>query len=60
MPKFALNFPYFIIMICLLVSLVGMVNIAQMPVDLFPGSTCRLWLWRRSTTACRRSRLKPT
>jgi multidrug efflux pump subunit AcrB len=36
MPKFALRFPYFIIMICLLVSLVGAVNIAQMPVDLFP------------------------
>jgi multidrug efflux pump subunit AcrB len=36
MPKFALNFPFFIIMICLLVSLVGAVNIAQMPIDLFP------------------------
>ena len=36
MPKFALRFPFFIIMICLLVSLVGVVNIAQMPVDLFP------------------------
>ncbi|MGO8759943.1 MAG: efflux RND transporter permease subunit [Terracidiphilus sp.] len=36
MPKFALRFPYFIIMLCLLVSLVGAVNIAQMPVDLFP------------------------
>jgi multidrug efflux pump subunit AcrB len=34
MPKFALRFPYFIIMLCLLVSLVGAVNIAQMPVDL--------------------------
>ena len=28
MPKFALRFPYFIIMLCLLVSLVGVVNIA--------------------------------
>ena len=36
MPKFALRFPYFIIMLCLLVSIVGAVNIAQMPVDLFP------------------------
>jgi multidrug efflux pump subunit AcrB len=36
MPKFALRFPYFIIMLCLLVSLVGAVNIVQMPVDLFP------------------------
>jgi multidrug efflux pump subunit AcrB len=37
MPKFALRFPFFIIMLCLLVSLVGVVNIAQMPVDLFPN-----------------------
>jgi multidrug efflux pump subunit AcrB len=36
MPKFALRFPYFIIMLCLLVLLVGGVNIAKMPVDLFP------------------------
>jgi multidrug efflux pump subunit AcrB len=36
MPKFALNFPFFIIMICLLVSLVGVVTIVRMPVDLFP------------------------
>jgi len=36
MSKFALRFPFFIIMMCLLVSLVGVVNIAQMPVDLFP------------------------
>ena len=36
MPKFALKFPYFIIMLCLLVSLVGAVNIVRMPVDLFP------------------------
>ncbi len=36
MPKFALRYPYFILMICLLVSLVGTVAIVQMPVDLFP------------------------
>lgn len=36
MTKFALRFPYFIIMLCLLVSLVGAVNIVKMPVDLFP------------------------
>ncbi len=36
MPKFALRFPFFIIMLCLLVSLVGIVSIVQMPVDLFP------------------------
>jgi multidrug efflux pump subunit AcrB len=37
MPKFALKFPYFIIMLCLVVLLVGVVNILSMPVDLFPA-----------------------
>jgi multidrug efflux pump subunit AcrB len=36
MPKFALKYPYFIIMLCLMVMLVGIVNILSMPVDLFP------------------------
>ncbi|MGC2617567.1 MAG: efflux RND transporter permease subunit [Acidobacteriaceae bacterium] len=36
MPKFALRFPYFILMICLMVGLVGIVNLTSMPVDLFP------------------------
>ncbi|MGA3070982.1 MAG: efflux RND transporter permease subunit, partial [Terracidiphilus sp.] len=36
MPKFALKYPFFIIMLCLIVSLVGAVNIVRMPVDLFP------------------------
>ncbi len=36
MPKFALRYPFFIVMLCLMVSLVGVVNIARMPVDLFP------------------------
>jgi multidrug efflux pump subunit AcrB len=36
MPRFALRYPFFIIMMCLVVLLVGVVNIASMPVDLFP------------------------
>ena len=36
MPKFALRFPFFILMLCLMVALVGMVNLFSMPVDLFP------------------------
>src|ERR1700729_691498 len=36
MPKFALNYPFFIIMACLVVLLVGVVNTSTMPVDLFP------------------------
>ena len=36
MPKFALRFPYFILMLCLMVALVGVVTTVRMPVDLFP------------------------
>jgi len=36
MPKFALKFPFFIIMLCLMVALIGVVSVVQMPVDLFP------------------------
>ena len=36
MPKFALRFPFFILMLCLIVMLIGTVTAARMPVDLFP------------------------
>jgi len=36
MPKFALRFPYFVLMLCLMIFLVGIVNLFSMPVDLFP------------------------
>lgn len=36
-PKFALRYPFFIIMISLIVLLVGVVNVVSMPVDLFPS-----------------------
>jgi multidrug efflux pump subunit AcrB len=36
MPKFALSYPFFILMLCLMVMLVGVVGIHSMPVDLFP------------------------
>ena len=36
MPKFALRFPYFILMLCLMAALVGAFNAFRMPVDLFP------------------------
>ncbi len=37
MPKFALKFPFFIIMLCLMVALVGTFTVTKMPVDLFPA-----------------------
>jgi multidrug efflux pump subunit AcrB len=36
MPKFALAYPYFIIMLCLVVAVVGVATVVRMPVDLFP------------------------
>ena len=36
MPRFALRFPYFILMLCLVIALVGTVTVVTMPVDLFP------------------------
>src|ERR1700693_2529124 len=36
MPRFALKNPFFIIMLCLVVAVVGVATVARMPVDLFP------------------------
>jgi multidrug efflux pump subunit AcrB len=36
-PKFALRYPFFIIMLSLTILLVGAVNVVSMPVDLFPS-----------------------
>ncbi|MGH9585943.1 MAG: efflux RND transporter permease subunit [Acidobacteriaceae bacterium] len=36
MPKFAIKYPYFILMLCLVMAVVGIATIVQMPVDLFP------------------------
>jgi multidrug efflux pump subunit AcrB len=37
MPRFALLYPYFIVVICLMVVVVGINSIVRMPVDLFPA-----------------------
>ncbi|KAB2671362.1 MAG: efflux RND transporter permease subunit [Verrucomicrobia bacterium] len=36
MPRFAIRFPYFIIVLCLFTCVVGVTSVARMPVDLFP------------------------
>jgi hydrophobic/amphiphilic exporter-1 (mainly G- bacteria), HAE1 family len=36
MPRFAIRYPFFIIMLCLVVAVVGITNVVRMPVDLFP------------------------
>jgi HAE1 family hydrophobic/amphiphilic exporter-1 len=37
MSRFALRFPYFIVVLCLIVSVIGISSVVQMPVDLFPA-----------------------
>src|ERR1700733_1855992 len=37
MPRFALRFPYFIIVLCLIVMVIGVTSLVRMPVDLFPA-----------------------
>jgi hydrophobic/amphiphilic exporter-1 (mainly G- bacteria), HAE1 family len=36
MASFSLRHPYFIIVICLLVCVLGLTSVVQMPVDMFP------------------------
>jgi HAE1 family hydrophobic/amphiphilic exporter-1 len=36
MPSFSLRHPYFIIVVCLFVCVLGITGLAQMPVDMFP------------------------
>jgi hydrophobic/amphiphilic exporter-1 (mainly G- bacteria), HAE1 family len=36
MPGFAIRYPFFIVMICLIITVVGVATLARMPVDLFP------------------------
>ena len=37
MPRFAINNPYLIVVIALLVAILGFVSVGQMPVDMFPA-----------------------
>ena len=36
MPSFAIKYPFFILMLCLAIVVVGVTTVARMPVDLFP------------------------
>ena len=37
MSRFAINTPYFIVVVCLIVVIIGTVGLMRMPVDLFPA-----------------------
>src|SRR5580765_2348541 len=36
MPTFSIKYPYIIIVFCLIVCALGLISVAQMPVDMFP------------------------
>src|SRR5579863_7689446 len=36
MPRFSIRNPYFIVVVCLFLTVIGMTSVARMPVDLFP------------------------
>src|ERR1700731_1526790 len=36
MPSFAVRHPYLLIVVCLFVCVLGLISVAQMPVDMFP------------------------
>ena len=36
MSRFAIRTPYFIVVVCLIISIVGIVSLGRMPVDMFP------------------------
>jgi hydrophobic/amphiphilic exporter-1 (mainly G- bacteria), HAE1 family len=37
LSRFSIRFPYFVIVVCLMISVVGVTSLARMPVDLFPA-----------------------
>ena len=37
MSRFAINNPYFIVVICLIIGVVGVSSLARMPIDMFPA-----------------------
>ena len=37
MSRFAIKTPYFVVVVCLIIAVVGVVSVARMPVDMFPA-----------------------
>jgi multidrug efflux pump subunit AcrB len=37
MPAFAIRNPFFVLVVCLIIAVVGVTSVAQMPVDMFPA-----------------------
>ena len=37
MSRFAIRNPYFIVVICLIIAVIGATSVVQMPVDMFPN-----------------------
>lgn len=60
MPRFALKYPFFIIMLCLVVAVVGITTVARMPVDLFPQIKIPVVVVATFTLECRPSKSRLT
>src|SRR3979490_68643 len=37
MSRFAIHNPYFIVVVCLIIAVVGVTSLARMPIDMFPA-----------------------
>ncbi len=58
MPRFSIRNPYFIIVLCLALLVIGVTSIARMPVDLFPTINLPEVVVATFYSACRRATLK--
>ncbi len=57
--KFAIRNPYFIVVVCLIIAVVGVTSLARMPVDMFPAMNIPVVVVATFTRVCRPSRSKP-
>ena len=60
MPRFSIRNPYFIVVICLVLLVIGVTASQACRWICFRPSICRKWWWRRSIPECRRRISRPT
>ena len=59
MSRFAIHNPYFIVVVCLIIAVVGITSLVRMPVDMFPAMNIPVVVVATFYPACRRSRSRP-
>ena len=60
MSSFAIKYPFFVLMMCLFVIVIGVTAVTSMPVDLFPEVNIPVVVVATFMQACHRSRLNRT